>query len=97
MADIPFRDPKAFEVWLLDRWKEKDKMLEAYFETGRFPSIPASEKDRTQHDDGLIETEMKLRRWFDIAEIFVVLTILALVVDGVVTLWAKYVLHIDPL
>lgn len=81
MADIPLDDPKAFEQWLLERWREKDALLDQFFETGRFPTsldssiethdIPAKQKDEASR--GYVETEIQLSRWIEIAEIFAVL------------------------
>lgn len=38
VADIPIDDDKAFEVWLRNRWREKDYLLEYFTRTGRFPT-----------------------------------------------------------
>jgi len=45
MSSIPLTDAKEFEQWLLDRWREKDSLLEQWYDTGRFlptldPPIP---------------------------------------------------------
>ena len=37
MSSIPMDDPKAFEAWLLERWREKDDILEQFMQSGRFP------------------------------------------------------------
>jgi Acyltransferase C-terminus len=81
IADIPLDDQKAFEEWLLKRWREKDALLDQFFETGRFPTslgssidtndIPAKQKAEAAR--GYIETEIILARWIEIAEIFAVL------------------------
>lgn len=34
--DLP-RDPEALTKWLYDRWQEKEKFLEVFYKTGRFP------------------------------------------------------------
>ncbi|KAF2458324.1 acyltransferase-domain-containing protein [Lineolata rhizophorae] len=38
IADIPVDNSKAFEVWLRNRWREKDYLLEYFQRTKRFPS-----------------------------------------------------------
>ena len=78
-SSIPTKDPKAFETWVLDRWKEKDALLEQFYNTGRFPS------DETK--DGYIETEVRLQSWLEVGQIFVVLGALALVANVLAKLW----------
>lgn len=80
LADIPLDDQKAFEEWLLERWREKDDLLEQFFETGRFPTSLGSiashdtpAKQKAEASRGYIETEIKLARWVEILEIFAVL------------------------
>lgn len=47
-ADIPLASEAEFSAWLVDRWREKDDLLQAYLEQGRFPA-----------DDGWIETDVR--------------------------------------
>lgn len=45
MSTIPISSQKDFEAWIVDRWREKDALLEFYEQTGRFPAdtdTPAS-------------------------------------------------------
>jgi len=45
VSTIPVTSQEHFDDWLLDRWREKDALLEHYYQTGRFPSdtdTPAS-------------------------------------------------------
>jgi lysocardiolipin and lysophospholipid acyltransferase len=42
VKDIPTKDPQAFDKWLLNRWREKDELIEQYLETGRFPADDAN-------------------------------------------------------
>lgn len=46
VKDIPIADPAEFEVWLRERWSEKDILLEYYMENGCFP-----EDDELQPND----------------------------------------------
>lgn len=38
ISSIPLHNDKAFEVWMRNRWKEKDHYLDYYQRTGHFPS-----------------------------------------------------------
>ena len=38
ISSIPVSDPKKFEVWLRDRWLEKEELIEGYVQTGSFPA-----------------------------------------------------------
>ena len=62
VSSIPASSQEDFEAWLLDRWREKDALLEHYAQTGRFPSdtdTPASSmansmvKTEDEKSDGL--------------------------------------------
>lgn len=89
--EIPLDDSKAFEKWLLERWKEKDAYLQHYYDNGRFPASVLHEKAlgglRTEK---YIETEVKLRSPFEIAQIFVVPATLALVINVFVKLYKMF-------
>ncbi|KAK3065292.1 hypothetical protein LTS18_002695 [Coniosporium uncinatum] len=37
VADLPVSDEKAFNDWILERFREKDELIDRYLETGRFP------------------------------------------------------------
>ena len=82
MSSIPLSDAKVFEQWLLDRWREKDDLLEQWYETGRFPADAGSAAaDVGISKAGFIETEMTLNNWLEIGQIFVVLAAAALVIN----------------
>ncbi|RAR05036.1 acyltransferase-domain-containing protein [Stemphylium lycopersici] len=38
LSDIPYENTHAFEVWLRNRWREKDYMLEYFNRNNRFPA-----------------------------------------------------------
>lgn len=38
IADIPFQNEKAFDIWLRNRWTEKDHLLEYFQKHNRFPA-----------------------------------------------------------
>ncbi|KAK2765929.1 hypothetical protein FQN54_007444 [Arachnomyces sp. PD_36] len=81
ISDIPLDDQKEFEIWLTERWAEKDQLLEHFYETGRFPTDDDGGEDISENPakSGYIETEVKLGHWFELSQVFVVLGILALV------------------
>lgn len=37
VSSIPITDPESFDLWLRDRWTEKDNLLEYFVQNGRFP------------------------------------------------------------
>lgn len=91
MSSIPLRDAKEFESWLLDRWREKDDLLEHWYETGYFPGDAAAvDPARGISKAGYIETDMTLNNWMEIGQIFVVLATAALVVNVLVKFYALF-------
>jgi lysocardiolipin and lysophospholipid acyltransferase len=42
VKDIPTADPKAFDTWLLERYREKDVLLDFLKLHGRFPTVDES-------------------------------------------------------
>lgn len=84
--DIPLDDQKVFEAWLLERWREKDALLDQFFETGRFPTSLESSIDSTgvtgqqkaEASRGYLETTIRLTHWLEIGQIFGVLGVCAL-------------------
>ncbi|KAF2206720.1 hypothetical protein CERZMDRAFT_52485, partial [Cercospora zeae-maydis SCOH1-5] len=38
IADIPYQEEDAFTRWLLNRWREKDYMLDYFYKFGNFPA-----------------------------------------------------------
>ncbi|RMZ86043.1 hypothetical protein DV737_g309, partial [Chaetothyriales sp. CBS 132003] len=94
-SEIPYQDQAAFDKWILDRWREKDDMLEQYYTTGRFPSDGVTDA-KTGARDGFIETEVQPRSLLEVGQIFVVLASLALVANVVAKLWAMFALGAKP-
>jgi lysocardiolipin and lysophospholipid acyltransferase len=89
VADIPLETQEAFDVWLRERWYEKDALMEEYMTTGRFPSDSAiANGDKIKFatssksiDDGYVETEVKPAHWWEFGQIFVVLAGFGLVAN----------------
>lgn len=89
VSGIPLDDPKAFEIWLSKRWEEKDQLLEQFQQTGRFPADNETSAENPKlKGAGYIETEVKLTKWYEIGQIFVVLATLALIADVLSKLWS---------
>jgi hypothetical protein len=86
VSDIPLDDQKDFETWLLARWREKDQLLDEFFETGRFPTdlgslvLPkgVTVGQQAEAARGYVETDIRLAHWLEIAQIFAVPAGLAL-------------------
>lgn len=89
VKDIPLGDPEKFELWLRDRWYEKDGFIETYLTTGRFPgSIPTTNgATNGAVKEEWIETEVKLAHWWEIGNIFVVLAAIGLVFNLLARVW----------
>lgn len=87
VKDIPLSSQTEFEQWVLQRWREKDDLLEIYLQTGRFPADPEGvryetgkgingwatlNKDKTIADGkGYIETEVRPKTPIEFLQIFV--------------------------
>ncbi|KAJ4318473.1 hypothetical protein N0V94_004428 [Neodidymelliopsis sp. IMI 364377] len=85
ISDIPIQNTKAFEVWLRNRWREKDYMLEYFQKHTRFPaedfwkdhldmgdrSSQGSQSLRSVPKPAVqIETEVKSGNWNEFVKIF---------------------------
>ena len=93
MKDIPLGDHDKFELWLRDRWYEKDAFIEQYLNTGRFPgTIPAiNGATNGAVKEEFIETEVKLAHWWEVGNIFVVLATFGLVANILARVWTSVV------
>ncbi|KAF2001449.1 acyltransferase-domain-containing protein [Amniculicola lignicola CBS 123094] len=89
LDDIPYTNKKAFDVWLRNRWREKDYMLEYFQRNTRFPAedfwkdhleIPENRSSdsrtiRTVPRPAVqIETEVKAANWNEFVKIFAPIT-----------------------
>ena len=82
LSSIPLDDPKVFELWLRRRWMEKDKFIEDYLRTGRFPSdqgIGKNSKGETIRGAGHIEAEIKPKYWYEFLQVFAPIGLFALI------------------
>lgn len=88
--DIPIQNTKAFEVWLRNRWREKDYMLEYFNRNNRFPAedfwkdhLDMGSESSQQGGKSIrsvprpavqIETEVKSGNWNEFVKIFAPIT-----------------------
>ncbi|KAL6718356.1 hypothetical protein ACLMJK_004445 [Lecanora helva] len=82
IADIPLDNSTKFELWLRQRWMEKDKFIEDYLRTGRLPADTGSSKDskgQTVTGAGYIEAEIKPKYWYEFLQVFAPIGLFALV------------------
>ncbi len=97
-SSIPVNDPAEFELWLRDRWWEKDALMEGYVKNGRFPADeghnsegkPAragSSAPEVMKGAGYIETTVRVARWYEIGHIFSILASFALIANVLAKLW----------
>ena len=85
ISQIPLDDIDHFNVWLRRVWREKDQVLEYYKQTGRFPAD--EEALGTEKKRHYIETEVKMSKWYEVGQIFVVLATVGLIVNCMVQLY----------
>jgi 1-acyl-sn-glycerol-3-phosphate acyltransferase len=82
VSAIPLDNATNFELWLRQRWAEKDKFIEDYLRTGRFPADKGSSKDskgKTINGAGHIEAEIKPKYWYEFLQVFAPIGLFALV------------------
>jgi lysocardiolipin and lysophospholipid acyltransferase len=94
IADMPLHDHEAFDVWLRERWREKDDLMNKFLDDGRFPTTNslANGNAKSASNDGNIETEVKLAHWWEVGNIFVVLAAFGLVANIASRVW-NFVLY----
>ena len=82
VVNIPLDDPQKFDLWLRARWSEKDRFIENWYRTGRFPADNGSSKDyegKNTSGAGYIEAEVKPQRWYEFLQVFAPIGLFALV------------------
>lgn len=55
IKDIPMDNNDAMHEWIMQRWREKDDMIEAFLKAGKFPADP----EAVQIEDAPMEKEFK--------------------------------------
>lgn len=89
---MPLDDHDKFDVWLRERWYEKDALMEQYITTGRFPpsksvAVTNGIQQGKKAGDGFIETEVRLAHRWEVGNIFVVLAAFGLVTNLGARVW----------
>ena len=82
ISTIPTNDTQLFSEWLQNRWNEKDKLIEDYLRTGRFPADTGYDKDdqgNGRRGCGHIETEIKPYRWYEFLQVYAPIATIVLV------------------
>ncbi|KAI9818414.1 MAG: Acyl-CoA:lysophosphatidylglycerol acyltransferase 1 [Pycnora praestabilis] len=92
VSSMPLDDSKAFELWIRERWSEKEALLEHFLQNGRFPAdegrdAEGSADGKVMQGAGYIETEVRLDHWWEIGRMFVVLLTFALVANVSAKFW----------
>lgn len=82
ISSIPLEDTKKFDLWLRQRWVEKDKFIEDYYRHGKFPAdegLSKDDKGESIRGAGYIETEIKPKYWYEFLQVFAPIGLFALV------------------
>ncbi|KAK5083074.1 hypothetical protein LTR05_006956 [Lithohypha guttulata] len=85
IKDLPLDDQKAFEKWILNCWREKDDLLETFYNTGRFPA------DEDSQAEPYVESLVKLRSWAELLQPYVVVITAALLLNIGRMLWTRFI------
>jgi lysocardiolipin and lysophospholipid acyltransferase len=85
--DIPLANHEEFDLWLREKWYEKDAIMEQYIVNGRFPASAEAMSETEGDRDGYIETEVKLASWFGLAPLIFVWAGLALEIYALRKAW----------
>lgn len=88
LADIPLHDQEQFELWLRERWYEKDALMEQYISTGRFPGNPPDAV--TQGQQPFLETEVRTRYPWEFLQIFSVVGVFGLAINFLCKTWGRF-------
>lgn len=81
IKDIPYGDKDAMHEWTMQRWREKDDLIETFLKEGKFPAdVEAVEIEGAPREKGFrgryINTEVRPRSPFEFLAIFMpVLTV----------------------
>lgn len=82
VKDIPLHSEKAFDLWLIARWREKDLLMEHYLQFGKFPADNRATRyksGKVLRGCGHMEVPIQASRWYEFLQIFAPMGILAMV------------------
>lgn len=96
VSEIPLDTPEKFEVWLRERWYEKDELMEQFVATGRFPPLgssgclgPDGGADTKTDGPDFIETEVRNRYSGEVLQLFSIHGTIFLALSLVRKAWAR--------
>ena len=81
VSSIPLDSLDEFDMWLQDRWLEKEKLLEEHARTGHFPSSLANGKSLT--------TKVRLENWWEMWRVCVILVSVTTMIIVIPSLWER--------
>lgn len=89
VSEMPLDDHDKFELWLRERWHEKDVLLEHFITTGSFPADKAAVNGVSAGPgkEDTIETEVKLAHWWEVGNIFILLATFGLIANLLARAW----------
>jgi hypothetical protein len=66
VSSIP-KPPKEFEAWVLQRWREKDALVEHYMQHGRFPADEGAPEEvfKEEVNGAGVGTMVKRKLWIE--------------------------------
>ncbi|KIW63175.1 hypothetical protein PV04_10041 [Phialophora macrospora] len=82
VKDIPLHDDRAFDLWLRARWREKDVMIEQYYQTGKLPADYGGTRyksGKVLRGCGHMEVPIRASHWYEFLQIFAPMGILAMI------------------
>ncbi|KIW25805.1 uncharacterized protein PV07_08948 [Cladophialophora immunda] len=82
VKEIPLHSDRAFELWLRARWREKDVMIEEYYQTGKLPADYGATKYKSGkviRGCGHMEVPIRASHWYEFLQIFAPMGILAMI------------------
>ncbi|KIX97493.1 uncharacterized protein Z520_06945 [Fonsecaea multimorphosa CBS 102226] len=82
VKEIPLHNDRAFELWLRARWREKDVMIEEYYQTGKLPADYGATKyksGKVLRGCGHMEVPIRASHWYEFLQIFAPMGILAMI------------------
>jgi lysocardiolipin and lysophospholipid acyltransferase len=88
IRDIPLDDQVEFDLWLREKWYEKDALMEEYISNGRFPASAEAISETKAVRNGYIETEVKLAHWWEAGGIVIVWATFAFVLYLLGRIWS---------
>lgn len=88
IKDIPLDNPEEFDLWIREKWYEKDAFMEEYITNGRFPASAEATSETDADHDGYIETEVKLAHWWEVGGMVIVLAAFVLVFKLTARVWS---------